>query len=64
MPSRRDFEFGIFGGAGDGLLDLGDDARIERPRDIEEDVVECAQADHGGDVIAFRDDGDFRLGRR
>ena len=51
MPSRRDFDLGVFGDAGLGLLELADDARIEQPRDVEEGVVEGAQADHGGDVV-------------
>ncbi len=44
MPSRRDFDLGIFGDAGLGLLELADHARIEQARDVKEGVVEARAA--------------------
>ena len=61
MPSRRDFDLGIFGDAGLGLLQLADHARIEQARDVKEGVVEGAQVDDGGDVIGLREHRDLRL---
>ena len=44
-------QFGILGDARFGGAHLRDDARVEQPRDVEEDVVVGAQANDGRDVV-------------
>ena len=53
------FDFGVFGDAGLGLVELRDHMGIEQPRHVEEGIVERAQPDHGRHVVLgeYRDFG-------
>ena len=61
MPSRRDFDLGVFRDAGLGLLQLADHPRVEQPGNVKERVVKRAETDDGGDVVRFGEHRDLRF---